>query len=718
MNIDLANGCLQSCHLNHISAGNRGTTRGRLFTYATPLFMALALTACGDDGSAGAQGADGENAVVRALPTLQGHIPTNPEPNFHGSATNYDEDRILPYDVQAAYNGTTFFWRLSYRGPEEKRHEYLRYTNNAWQKEGGDRRDAQATIDNDAQQGDTNVLSTIYEQRTSIMVNDPNAVNNVTNFGEHGCFVSCHDQLRHMPEWHSSSGHDGKFIDPADAGGIASGTPALDLWHWRGARSNPIGRSDDQNILSLTPFNPNNTGADNGGRKGDAGSGVFTSQNIVAGNPEYTLDPNTTSGKFAFKWDNFWTTPNYYMTRPDADGVGPLAPNPGDYAWADAVADGYVATEGDTVPRRILRAGLGSRADIYSYGTQFNPETPDGYVGVWNVQLQRALNTGNVDDIALVTGLVYEAGFEVHLWEYTTRDHYVSFPVTFSVGTPTAGTPDIVATLVAAGGPDSALDINWDAIPKKRLYLFQPGITSLEFVKGLNGSKTYTDAQGQIVDQTHGGSTDVLAGVACVTCHTVLASDGALSMETLSGQRGGIWEATPVGVPVPVNQSPIANAGPDQAVATTSLVTLDGSGSSDPEAGAITYSWTLTTVPATSAAVLSSATAISPTFTADLDGTYTATLVVNDGTSNSPADTVDVVAGTPVGVIADGQTKYDAACASCHKAGTHDTVGTNSDLVGTATTIEDLNSINTAMSSVSPITAQEVLDLQAFFDSL
>lgn len=565
MNEDLVNGCLQSCHQSHISAGIRSTTRGRLLTCVTPLFMALALTACGSDGSDGAagppgtdgtdgtngtNGTDGVNAVVRALPTLQGHNPAVPEPNFHGSAASLDDDRILPYDVQAAYNGTTFFWRLSYRGPEEKRHEYIRYTNNAWQREGGDRRDAQATIDNDPQQGDTNINSTIYEQRTSIMVNDPNAGNNVTNFGEHGCFITCHDQLRHMPEWTSSSGHDGKYVDPADAPGMTVGAMGLDLWHWRGARSNPIGRSDDQNILVQAAFT--DTNADDGGRKGDAGTGVFTSQNIVGGNPEYTLDPATTSGKYAFNWDNFWTTPYYYMTRPDADLIGPLAPNPGDLAWADAVAQGYVAIEGDTVPRRILRAGAGSRADIYSYGTQFNPESPDGYVGVWNVQLQRALNTGNADDIALVAGNTYEAGFEVHLWEYTTRDHYVSFPTTFSLG---AG-GDIVAvdlTGTVDGGPEKALDINWDEIPKTRLYLFQPGITSWDFVTGNNTGKTYTNAQGQVVDQTHGGSSAVGTGTPCVSCHNVLASDATVppigdfgAMEDLTEQRGGIWEDTPV----------------------------------------------------------------------------------------------------------------------------------------------------------------------------
>jgi hypothetical protein len=481
-------------------------------------------------------------AMGRAVPTLQGHIPNPPEPDFHDPET----DRILPYEVQAAYTDSTFFWRLSYEGEEGKRHQYLRYSEGVWNKEGGDRRDAQASIDDDPQQGDTDILTTIYEQRTSIMINDPNGATNVERFGDHGCFLACHNVSRHMPEWTSANGHDGKYIDPALAGS-PTGTPVLDLWHWRGARSNPIGRSDDQNILSLDFVN--SSSGDDGGRKGDSGQSVFFNQGLdAAGNPEWLLDPSTTMGAFVFPWEAFWTTPFYYMTTDDALLLGPDAPNPGIMAYADAVIGGYLPVEGDTVPRRILRAGAGSRADITAFGTTYTPDPtaadPSSF-GLWNVQLQRALDTGNVDDIAMVPGQVYEAGFEVHLWEYTTRDHYVSFPVTVGVG-PNAGPADIVAVDLGSGGPEGALDIDWDAIPKTQLNLFQPGITTYEFLTGQNEAdgKQYTNAQGQLVDQVHGGSGGVIGGAACVGCHSVTGA--GLSMENLTDQRGGVWEDTPV----------------------------------------------------------------------------------------------------------------------------------------------------------------------------
>jgi hypothetical protein len=84
-----------------------------------------------------------------------------------------------------------------------------------------------------------------------------------------------------------------------------------------------------------------------------------------------------------------------------------------------------------------------------------------------------------------------------------------------------------------------------------------------------------------------------------------------------------------------VGQPPVANAGPDQTVEQTSAagaeVTLDGSGSSDPDNDPLTYAWTWAG---------DSATGVNPTVTLPL-GTTTVTLEVFDG-QLSDMDTVQI----------------------------------------------------------------------------
>lgn len=93
------------------------------------------------------------------------------------------------------------------------------------------------------------------------------------------------------------------------------------------------------------------------------------------------------------------------------------------------------------------------------------------------------------------------------------------------------------------------------------------------------------------------------------------------------------------------NAAPVANAGTEQNIAAGTVVVLDGSSSSDANSDPLTYAWTLSAKPAGSVASLSSPTAAKPTFTADVAGTYVASLVVNDGKVNSSnAATVTVTA--------------------------------------------------------------------------
>jgi hypothetical protein len=88
------------------------------------------------------------------------------------------------------------------------------------------------------------------------------------------------------------------------------------------------------------------------------------------------------------------------------------------------------------------------------------------------------------------------------------------------------------------------------------------------------------------------------------------------------------------------NHAPQAAAGLAQHVSPGDTVSLTGSGT-DADGDSLTYQWSLISRPDGSAAVLSSATAQAPSFTADRAGTYVALLTVSDGAAvSAPAEVV------------------------------------------------------------------------------
>ncbi len=90
------------------------------------------------------------------------------------------------------------------------------------------------------------------------------------------------------------------------------------------------------------------------------------------------------------------------------------------------------------------------------------------------------------------------------------------------------------------------------------------------------------------------------------------------------------------------NQGPTADAGPDQDVNRSEMVTLDGSGSSDPESDPLTYTWTQVFGPDVTGGT-GTLTGISPSFSAPaLVSTVQFDLVVDDGFVPSPPNRVQI----------------------------------------------------------------------------
>ena len=103
--------------------------------------------------------------------------------------------------------------------------------------------------------------------------------------------------------------------------------------------------------------------------------------------------------------------------------------------------------------------------------------------------------------------------------------------------------------------------------------------------------------------------------------------------------------STPASVTISTNNiPPVANPGPNQNVQTGATVTLDGSGSTGTSGYALTYSWSLTSIPPGSTASLTNATSAHPSFVADVSGTYIAQLIVNDNVQDSAPKTVTITA--------------------------------------------------------------------------
>ena len=358
------------------------------------------------------------------------------------------EELTMPLQVKAAYNGSKIFFR--YRWPTERPriyHDMLKFEGGKWVRYGTGPVGPQP-------QG-------IYEDRLTMLVDD----GSVPEFERYGGYITIGDRMRfftneatkdevraspylgqkkkqsevskYLPATRSNPDDWASVVPEDDLARLRAAGYFLDLWHWRAGRSNPIDKSDDQFVAE--------------GRFGDSGKGpFFTNWDSQASQPKLMFDASIV-GQTALDWDDLMQSKLgfddlYYLREDQSVPFDPAL------AW----------TEGDVIPRRVLRMGSGSRADISVAGKARWKD------GLWDVTIVRAMDTGNpLEDKAFVDKGAYAAAFAVHRNATGSRWHYVSLPVSVGLGR----AADLEA--VRFDGAEPAWDQPWLDVT-----LFYPGQVS------------------------------------------------------------------------------------------------------------------------------------------------------------------------------------------------------------------------------------------------
>lgn len=379
----------------------------------------------------------------------------------------------VPLQVQAAYNGTDMFFR--YRWPADKPgifHDVVKFEGGKWVTKGSA---------NPGSQTDG-----LHEDRVAMMLDD----GSVPEFARYGGYLAIgsgiatftnhakSDEVKAHPylgkklkqeeiskslpntrtdinNWASVQPED-KLKAQREAGYF------LDLWHWRSHRSNPINMSDDQVVAE--------------GRLSDGGKSAAASNwDGDRKQPKLMFNAATTGYK-ALKWDDVKQgkvaqDSTYFLREGEAVAFDPAA------GWS----------EGDTLPRRTLRAPEGSMADI---AVQGKGRWADGF---WDVTLTRKLNTGNpLDDKILKDQGAYSVAFSIHRNATGGRWHYVSLPYSLGLGR----TGDIMAQPFAGTTPQ--WKEQWTNIE-----LFYPGQVSWPHLNSSKHAGAKFISKGQPVTTHH-----------------------------------------------------------------------------------------------------------------------------------------------------------------------------------------------------------------------
>jgi hypothetical protein len=379
----------------------------------------------------------------------------------------------VPLQVQAAYNGTDMFFR--YRWPAAKPgifHDVVKFEDGKWVRKGAG---------NPGPEKDG-----IHEDRVAMMLDDGSVPefaryggymaigSGIDTFTRHatGDEVKAHPHLgkklkgdvvsKSLPGTRTDINDWSSVVPEAKLQAQREAGYFLDLWHWRGHRSNPINMSDDQVIAEA--------------RLGDEGKSASGSNwDADKKQPKLMFNAAATGYK-ALKWDEVQQgkvsqESTYFLREGEAVPFDPAA------GWVN----------GDTLPRRTLRSPEGSMADI---AVQGKGRWADGF---WDVTLTRKLDTGHpLDDKILRDQGAYAVAFAIHRDATGARWHYISLPASLGLGR--AG--DIVAQRFEGAAP--VWKDQWFNVT-----LFYPGQVSWPHLNSKKHAGAEFIAKGQPVSTHH-----------------------------------------------------------------------------------------------------------------------------------------------------------------------------------------------------------------------
>lgn len=202
------------------------------------------------------------------------------------------------------------------------------------------------------------------------------------------------------------------------------------------------------------------------------------------------------------------------------------------------------------------------------------------------------------------------------------------------------------------------------------------GAWTLVTLDGTGSSDPDGDTLNYAWVQTGGPTVEIFSGDTSRPTFTApqsASTDTVLTFRLTVTDPGGLSASDTCRVTVPAfvdtNDPPVANAGTNQRVAAWTLVTLDGTGSSDPDGDALNYAWVQT---GGSTVEIFNSTTVQPTFTAPesaaTDTVLTFRLTVTDPDGLSASDTCRVtvpaqviVNDPPVADAGDNQSVYSGA---------------------------------------------------------